>query len=449
MNVLHKESYTILAVDDAEDSLLLLKFDLTQAGYDVLLADSSESAFEILQTTEVDLLLLDMYMPGQTGLSILMKVKSNPLFEHIPVIMLSASKDEDQIVAALELGASDYVTKPYNAKILLARMKNVLVLMEKTIQLEALANTDFLTKVNNRGSFENTVNKVISQANREKQPIALAMFDLDYFKKVNDSYGHESGDKALVEFAKILNKSFRDYDVVGRIGGEEFAVCMFNTSADEAFSACERCRISLMNKGIEVEFDDKIQAIYITVSAGLIAEHPPIASYDELLRRADHMLYQAKEQGRNQTFMEQHDMVEPDKNIDEQQQLVAGESQSKQQSAAKFTGIDYQTGVDNVLGDESLFNDILMMFYQDHAQDLDKIEQAMAQEDYQQTKHLVHTLKGVAASIGAMELFSATKALDIALREQQPEQYQMLFDGVASQLRVVLAEIQNALVDKL
>lgn len=443
--MLHKDSYTILAVDDAKDSLLLLECDLQQAGYDVLLADSTESAFEYLKSTQIDLLLLDMYMPGQTGLSILMKIKADSQFDHIPIIMMSASNDEDQVVAALELGANDYVNKPYNSKILLARLKNSLVLMEKTIQLEALANTDFLTKVNNRGSFESMVNKAINQANREKHALALAMFDLDFFKKVNDKYGHESGDKALVEFARILTASFRDYDVVGRIGGEEFAVCMLNSTIKEAFNACERCRQLLMNSAIQIEFDGKIEEIYITVSVGLVSEAPPINDYDDMLRRADHMLYQAKENGRNRTYVEQSKLA--DKGSKEDMEQANSEVSNAHQCV--FSGITYQVGLDNVLGDKDLFHDILVMFYQDHGRDIEHIEQALRQKDYQQAQHLVHTLKGVASSIGAMELFDAAKALDVALNDRQESQFQTLFIDVNSKLTEVLSGIQQKLANKL
>ena len=138
------KTYQILAVDDAKDTLMLLDFDLAEEGYQVFTAESGEIAFEVLEEQAIDLILLDMYMPGISGLAMLQKLKSHSAFMSIPVIMLSASDDEDQIVAALEFGADDYVTKPYIPKVLLARIRTSLRLLEKTLELESLAKTDFL-----------------------------------------------------------------------------------------------------------------------------------------------------------------------------------------------------------------------------------------------------------------------------------------------------------------
>ena len=134
-----EKDYKILTVDDAKDTLMLLEFDLVEQGYQVLTAESGEAAFKILEDDVIDLILLDMYMPGISGLATLQKLKSRSELAHIPVIMLSSSDDEDQIVAALEFGADDYVTKPYIAKVLLARLKTSLRLMEKTLELESIA----------------------------------------------------------------------------------------------------------------------------------------------------------------------------------------------------------------------------------------------------------------------------------------------------------------------
>lgn len=431
------EKYTILAVDDAKDSLMLIEFDLKEAGYEVITAESGEVALSILQSTTVNLILLDMYMPGISGLTALKEVKEQSHLAHIPVIMLSASGDEQQIVSALELGADDYVTKPYIPNVLLARMRNSLRLMEKTLQLEALARTDFLTKVNNRRSFEDLVEKVISQTKRNDHIIAMAMFDLDFFKKVNDTYGHEAGDKALVDFAQILKETFRDYDIIGRVGGEEFAVCMPNTEIEEAFNACERCRESLAAHLVEVEYDGEISQLSLSVSIGVTSAKGSLADFNELLRVADHGLYNAKENGRNRTIIE-GDFKMNSTNIDEQV--------TEQE---KYPGINVQIGLNNVLGDESLFADILVMFHQDHGEDHNNIQQAIDENDQQKIKHLVHTIKGVSCSIGAMDLFDFCKALDIAVTENNSEQYQALFTPLKAELIKVTAGIESRLADRL
>ncbi len=435
-----------MAVDDAKDSLMLLEFDLSEVGYRVVTANSGEAALALMEHTDVSLVLLDMYMPGISGFETLRKIKANENYDHIPVIMLSTSDDEDQVVKALELGASDYVTKPYIAKILLARIKIALTVMEKTILLESLANTDFLTKVSNRGSFEELVSKSISQAKRSEQMVSLAMFDLDFFKKVNDNYGHEAGDLALVEFSRLLKQTFRDYDIIGRVGGEEFAVCMPNTSLEEAFVACERCRQRLMEQTIKIEQNGHSQSFNITVSIGLTAATGSTMTFDSLLREADHLLYQAKENGRNQTCVANKikDGSE-DGGID----MTNTEHSDTTEKRKCFAGIDYDIGVNNVLGDDNLFADILVMFYQDHGCYPDEIQQAITTNEQETLKHLVHTLKGVACSIGAMQLFELCKSLDFAINEQHTARYQALFEPVRNELELILTGIKEGLADKL
>ncbi|MEW6991746.1 diguanylate cyclase [Colwelliaceae bacterium 6441] len=442
--------YTILAVDDAKDSLMLLEFDLVEAGYQVITAESGNDALAMLPNVDISLILLDMYMPGKSGLSVLQEIKAQSKYADIPVIMLSASDDETQIVASLEFGADDYVTKPYISNVLLARIRNSLRLLNKTKQLEMLAKTDFLTKVNNRGSFQELVDKTISQTKRTEQTISLAMFDLDFFKNVNDNYGHEAGDKALIDFAEILKDTFRDYDIIGRIGGEEFAVCMPDTGISDAYNACERCRKSLESHVVFVNYQGETQEISLTVSIGVTSASGQAMYFDELLRIADQGLYHAKDKGRNQTVIEG---VVEDNSMDEQAKsdiISTNKSEtSSMDTNEKYPGIDYDVGVNNVLGDESLFAEILVMFYQDHGRDHHNIEQAIDALEQEKIKHLVHTLKGVSCSIGAMALFEHCKKLDIAVNENKTDEYSLLFPPLKEELIKVLAGLELHLAEKL
>jgi len=449
------DQYTILAVDDAKDSLMLLEFDLSESGYQVITAESGEAALTVLKDIEVNLILLDLYMPGISGLQTLQAVKEDLSLAHIPVIMLSASGNEEPIVAALELGADDYVTKPYLLNVLLARMKNSLRLMEKTLELESLAKIDHLTRVNNRGSFEELTNKMINQANREGRTVSIAMFDLDFFKQVNDNHGHEIGDKALIDFASILTDTFREYDVIGRVGGEEFAVCLPHTSIEDAFRACERCRNSLANHIIYIPDEDQEHQLSLTVSIGLTADSSPDMDFDQMLRLADQGLYQAKETGRNKTVIVDNAQNAGRENIaavDAEQKIMSSSEDKPLESSSEdgpFPGIDYSLGVKNVLGDDDLFNEILVMFHQDHGRDDKNIQQAITENDQKQLKHLVHTLKGVSCSVGAMTLFEYCKTLDVAVNDQDVGQYQTLFNPVGQELVKVMAGVESRLADKL
>ena len=419
--------YTILAADDAKDTLMLLEFDLQAEGYQVVKALDGESALTAIQNDNIDILLLDLYMPGMSGIETLKKIKENPEWVNIPVIMLSASDDEDEIVQALELGAHDYVTKPYIAKVLLARIRNALRLREKTLTLENLAKTDFLTNLNNKGQFEKLSLKAINQTSRSIQNLSMAMIDIDHFKSVNDNYGHEAGDIVLKQFANLLANTFRDYDITGRVGGEEFAVCMPNVGLPDALSVCERFRKALEQMPMELGNEQ----IFVTASIGIAcAQHPEVGyDFNQLMQTADKFLYQAKQQSRNVTLSHPPEMAKP-----AQPAVVETEPVIADNQETTFVGIDYQVGLSNVLGDDSLFREILHMFYDDHHEDGLRIQQAIDNDDQGRLKHLVHTLKGVACSVGAMQLFERAKLLDVAANDGDKESYQGLFDNVSFEL---------------
>ncbi len=438
----------ILVVDDAKDTQMLLEFDLSAAGYQVICCDSGEDALTLLETFSVDLILLDMYMPGLSGLETLVQIRTNAVTAQTPVIMLSASADEDEVVAALELGAGDYVVKPYVAKVLLARMRTAIRLKEKTAQLEYLAKTDFLTSLNNRGSFFELSTNAISLANRTAQPLVVAMFDIDFFKQVNDNYGHDAGDQVLRSFSKTMTEVFRDYDIVGRIGGEEFAVCLPNTSSSDAYIACERLRQQIEQCIVEATNEEGAAInINITVSVGLVLAKNDLLTIDELLKQADSALYFAKENGRNQVIdvdtISNPNAVEDDSfevSLNTTDKILSEEPSEVNMS--DFDGIDFTIGVNNVLGDEGLFKEILVMFYQDHHLDGDKLQQAIENRNMDAAKHLAHTLKGVACSVGAMDLFEATKTLDLAITENQQEEFDSLFALLSPELTRVMKAIE-------
>ena len=447
--ILDKE-YRILVVDDAKDTQLLLEFDLGAAGYQVTSCDSGEESLVLLDTLAIDLILLDMYMPGLSGLETLTKIKVQVKSAQIPVIMLSASTDEDEVVASLELGAGDYVIKPYVAKVLLARIRTAIRLKEKTAQLEYLAKTDFLTSMNNRGSFFELSSNAISLANRAEQPLVVAMFDIDLFKQVNDNFGHDAGDQVLRVFGQNMTEVFRDYDIVGRIGGEEFAVCLPNTSSGDAYIACERLRQQVEQQRINItNTDSKNIKINITVSVGLVLADDDYLTIDELLKQADSALYFAKENGRNQvvdvgTLIH---LVEAEVESDLiRASLIATDNilsiADSNAIVVNYDGIDFDIGVNNVLGDKDLFKEILVMFYQDHHLDGQKLQRAIQKQDIETAKHIAHTLKGVACSVGAMDLFEATKALDIAINDDQQDDFVGLFSLLSPELNRVMKGIE-------
>lgn len=435
MMIDNNSAYTILAVDDAKDTLMFIEFDLQEHGYNIITVDSGVKALAELANTEVDLILLDIYMPDVSGLQTLINIRKEEKYDNIPVIMLSASDDEDEIVNALDFGAADYVTKPYITKVLLARIRTAIRLKEKNAELENLALTDYLTNLNNRKCFYDVANKAIYQRGRRGgSPVVIVIIDIDYFKAINDQYGHDVGDIVLKDFSQLMVDSFREYDTIARIGGEEFAVCMPHTSMKDAKLACERFRKKVANH--QFTSGESQQVLSVTTSIGISSNHQRVYSLDELLKLADEALYQAKNRGRNQVvnFTDLND----------------NNSSDDRNEIELFPGIDVTLGMKNVLDDESLFKEILVMFYQDHHQDVDKLRTALSTDDQAASKHLAHTLKGVASSIGATTLFNAAKILDNAINTGEPQKELMkYFDLLAVELNKVLAGIYQQLKDKI
>lgn len=440
--------YTILVVDDAKDMQLLLDFDLTKAGYRVVCCDSGHEALVELSKTKIDLILLDIYMPNLSGLKTLEKLTKCEKNNNTSVIMLSASNDEDQIVSALELGALDYVLKPYVTKILLARIQTAIKLKEKNKQLEYFAKTDCLTGTHNRGSFFELSTKAIYLSNRTCQPLVIVMLDIDYFKRVNDSYGHDVGDKVLVRFVSCLKKYFREYDILGRIGGEEFAVCLPNISLENAYNVCERVRQKVEQLIFFTDEDEK-KYVNITVSIGLTGTQGESIPLDYLLKQADKALYYAKKNGRNR--------VVGSSTVNSELQFKISQVANKQTvttddlahinnngletNMENIEGIENSVGLSNVLGDESLFEEILIMFYQDHNEDAIKLQKAIENQDTASLKHIAHTLKGVSSSVGALELFSKVKDLDLAITENRNE----VFNRLLSEMLPVFDKVMQSI----
>ena len=234
----------------------------------------------------------------------------------------------------------------------------------------------------------------------------------------------------LDELYPLVPDSFKH---MVRNGLEE--IIIFNTDIEEAFNACERCRKALAAHIIPIDYQGEKSNLSLSVSIGVTSAQGLLVDLNELLRIADHGLYKAKENGRNQTVIEgEFSMNEADTQLKEQE---------------KYPGINHQVGLNNVLGDEDLFADILVMFHQDHGQDHNNIQQAIDENDQQKVKHLVHTIKGVSCSIGAMDLFDLCKELDIAVSENNSEQYQGLFAPLKTELVKVTAGIELHLRDKL
>ena len=290
---------TILVVDDMTTTLLLLH-DLLKDTYEVKIAKSGTKALEILESpNDIDLILLDVEMPDINGYEVCKRIKNNETIKNIPIIFITGRTSQEDEEYGLNLGAIDYITKPFNKAIVKLRIKNYLNLKIKNDMLEKLSMYDGLTNIRNRRFFDETFEKTFNEIKRDKKSLAVLMIDIDFFKPYNDNYGHGQGDETLRKVAKALEKTIkRASDFVARYGGEEFVILLKDINKDGVEAVANNLLNAIRELKITHEFS-KIEN-YVTVSIGVSYYN---SSSDitklELLLKADETLYNVKNSGRN------------------------------------------------------------------------------------------------------------------------------------------------------
>jgi len=293
----------ILIVDDHEDNVELLRARLEARGYRTLSASDGEAAIAAATEHRPDLILLDVMMPKVDGMEAARRIKGNPDLPFIPIIMQTALDSTADKVEGLDAGADDYITKPINFAELEARVRTQLrvkALVEEVErqkrELEHISRTDVLTGLDNRRHLEERLEEQFEHAKRLGESFSVVMCDLDKFKSVNDTFGHQAGDAVLRQLAEILKREAREIDRVGRYGGEEFVFVLPGAQIDSAVTFAERVRRAI--EAHTFTFDD--QTLRRTGSFGVAGwPHPRLTSCDALMRAADDALYVAKETGRN------------------------------------------------------------------------------------------------------------------------------------------------------
>ena len=290
---------TILVVDDMTTTLLLLH-DLLKDTYEVKIAKSGTKALEILESpNDIDLILLDIEMPDINGYDVCKRIKNNETIKNIPIIFITGRTSQEDEEYGLNLGAIDYITKPFNKAIVKLRIKNYLNLKIKNDMLEKLSMYDGLTNIRNRRFFDETFEKTFSEIKRDKKSLAVLMIDIDFFKPYNDNYGHGQGDETLRKVAKALEKTIkRASDFVARYGGEEFVILLKDINKD----GVEAVANNLLNAVRELKITHEFSKIenYVTVSIGVsFYNSNSDVTKLELLLKADETLYNVKNSGRN------------------------------------------------------------------------------------------------------------------------------------------------------
>jgi len=297
----------VLIADDDKLSRKLLQMTLEKAGYEVVAVEEGAAAGRILcEPGAPRLALLDWMMPGLDGPAVIRVVRSQEGMPYVHMILLTSRQSKDDLIAGLEAGADDYLTKPFHPEELRARLhtgERILQLEDKLVEareeMRFKATHDPLTSLWNRSMIMDILKREVTRAGREREPrsVAVAIGDIDHFKKVNDTYGHAAGDEVLREVASRLTRSVRGYDAVARYGGEEFAILLSQTNAHHAQGVAEKLR-----RLVETwQFPGVPRPVTISAGISTFPEHG--TTRDELVKAADAGLYAAKQSGRNRVVL--------------------------------------------------------------------------------------------------------------------------------------------------
>lgn len=293
---------TVLVVDDNTRNLQLLAQIVQECGYEPVMAMGGGQALEYLKEEKPDLVLLDVMMPDIDGYSVCKTIKSYPDLVDLPIIFLTARNESDDVVKGFEVGGIDYISKPFNTVELKARLKTHMDLKKSNDQirsyiekLDHAAKTDPLTGLYNRRYLLEKIDQELRQFKSTTKVFSLLIADIDFFKQINDRYGHTCGDNILSAVSARLASVCREADTLARWGGEEFLLLLPNTDQTIALKVAERLRKMVEDQVIPYNE----HRISVTITCG-VATFNGDENIDELISRADNLLYLGKERGRNQ-----------------------------------------------------------------------------------------------------------------------------------------------------
>jgi two-component system cell cycle response regulator len=307
----------ILVADDDAVSRRLMARILEQSGYEVVTAENGREAVEILTSEQRPrLALIDWMMPELDGPGVCSEIRGRREQSYVYITLLTSKESKEDIVAGLEAGADDYLTKPCNAEELKARLRTglrILDLEDKLVeareQMWFKATHDALTSLWDRGAVMGILDRELCRARREGGCVSLLLCDLDHFKQVNDVHGHLAGDKVLQEAAARLSSLIRPYDAAGRYGGEEFLILLTGCSADDTKMRAEDLRNSVCSRPFEIPEEEVSLTMTISIGTVTSGDWSSTVTADQLLHAADQALYRAKAQGRNCVCFSQPPMV--------------------------------------------------------------------------------------------------------------------------------------------
>ncbi len=293
----------ILIVEDCPATRLTIRALVESHDHSVIEAPRGEDALKAFEQHTVDLVLMDVALPGISGIETTQKIRTLLNGKWMPIIYLTADETQENFVEGIQAGGDAYLTKPLNGPVLLAMIQAMgrivhtqSALERANAKLEKLANVDKLTELSNRRGFILGYGREWARACREKAPLSLILIDIDYFKQYNDLHGHLEGDRCLKSVSRLLKDALlRPTDLLARYGGEEFVVVLPSTDVTGAAQVAERLRLAVESAGITHKHHPHG---VVTISLG-VAERDPKFNNEDLIKLADHRLYQAKSLGRN------------------------------------------------------------------------------------------------------------------------------------------------------
>lgn len=296
LRILKHQRKNILVVDDSPTELAMAVNILEKMKFNVTTATNGLEAYGILQNSEKNfsLVLTDYNMPKMDGMTLTLKIRETWDKDELAVITLSANSETTLSSQLISIGANDFLSKPYNDIELITRINSNLELLDLFEKTKDMANKDFMTGAYNRRYFFEKGESLFKKAKKQNRDIVVAMFDIDKFKNINDTYGHDVGDVAIIEVANVLNKHLQEKGLMARFGGEEFCVLLEKISLEETEQLFETIRESFENNVIKI---DQLE-IRFTTSIGI--SYGILDDLDAMIKNADDGLYYCKNNGRNQ-----------------------------------------------------------------------------------------------------------------------------------------------------
>ncbi len=297
-------SARILVVEDSAMDRDRIETTLQQQTHTLTVVETGAAALQALSGTVFDLIIISLTLIDEDGLRLCSQMRSQERTRQIPILLLADDGDLDRTAKGLELGANDYLVKPIERSELLARVRTQIRrkryqdrLRQNYEESLSMALTDSLTGLFNRRYLTTHLERIIQRIAETRKPVSAILFDIDHFKVVNDTYGHGVGDEVLKEIADRVSRNLRNFDMVARMGGEEFVIIMPEAPIEAASFVAERLRMRIANEPFKVSAS--VGQLDISVSLGVAAVHDAGADPDSLIERADKALYAAKAKGRN------------------------------------------------------------------------------------------------------------------------------------------------------